>query len=45
MPWLLMPPQHGKVAAMARLLFITHTRIGDCVLSTGLLRHFLEQQP
>jgi ADP-heptose:LPS heptosyltransferase len=30
---------------MARLLFITHTRIGDCVLSTGLLRHFLEQHP
>ena len=30
---------------MARLLFITHTRIGDCVLSTGLLRHFLETHP
>lgn len=28
-----------------RLLFITSTRIGDAVLSTGLLRHVIEQDP
>jgi ADP-heptose:LPS heptosyltransferase len=28
-----------------RLLFITSTRIGDAVLSTGLLRHLLERHP
>jgi len=27
---------------MARILFITSTRIGDCVLSTGLYRHLAE---
>jgi len=28
-----------------RLLFITATRIGDAVLSTGLLAHFIERHP
>ena len=28
-----------------RLLFITATRVGDAVLSTGLLRHLLERHP
>ena len=28
-----------------KLLFITSTRIGDAVLSTGLLSHFIEQYP
>jgi ADP-heptose:LPS heptosyltransferase len=28
-----------------RLLFITSTRIGDAVLSTGLLRHLIERHP
>lgn len=28
-----------------RILFITSTRIGDCVLSTGLLSHLMEQYP
>ena len=28
-----------------RLLFITATRIGDAVLSTGLLGHLLERHP
>ncbi len=30
---------------MPRLLFITSTRIGDAVLSTGVLEHFLGQMP
>ncbi|MGE5548210.1 MAG: glycosyltransferase family 9 protein [Solirubrobacterales bacterium] len=28
-----------------RILFVTSNRIGDCVLSTGLLAHLLEQAP
>ena len=28
-----------------KLLFITSTRIGDAVLSTALLSHFIEQYP
>ncbi|MFQ6018907.1 MAG: glycosyltransferase family 9 protein, partial [Kiloniellaceae bacterium] len=28
-----------------RLLFITSTRIGDAVLSTGLLKHLIERHP
>ncbi|WP_421989602.1 glycosyltransferase family 9 protein [Roseococcus sp.] len=30
---------------MVRILFITSTRIGDAVLSTGLLHHLLRQHP
>jgi ADP-heptose:LPS heptosyltransferase len=30
---------------MTRILFITSTRIGDCVLSTGLYRHLAETRP
>ncbi len=29
---------------MTRILFITATRIGDCVLSTGLYRHLAETE-
>ena len=28
-----------------RILFITHTRIGDAVMSTGILRHLVETYP
>ena len=28
-----------------RILFITSTRIGDAILSTGLLNHLIVQQP
>jgi ADP-heptose:LPS heptosyltransferase len=28
---------------MSKILFISHTRIGDCVLSTGLLRYLVER--
>lgn len=30
---------------MTRILFITSTRIGDCILSTGLYRHLAEGEP
>lgn len=30
---------------MTRILFITHTRIGDGILSTGLYRHLAETRP
>jgi heptosyltransferase-3 len=30
---------------MTRILFITSTRIGDCILSTGLYRHLAESRP
>lgn len=30
---------------MTRILFITSTRIGDCILSTGLYRHLAENRP
>jgi heptosyltransferase-3 len=28
-----------------KILFITHTRIGDAVMSTGILRHLIEKHP
>ena len=30
---------------MKHLLFITATRVGDAVLSTGVLNHFIEMNP
>ncbi|OYX30723.1 MAG: hypothetical protein B7Y99_11305 [Caulobacterales bacterium 32-69-10] len=30
---------------MTRILFVTSTRIGDCILSTGLYRHLAEHEP
>jgi ADP-heptose:LPS heptosyltransferase len=30
---------------MTRILFITHTRIGDCILSTGLYKRLAETRP
>lgn len=30
---------------MTSILFVTSTRIGDCILSTGLYRHLAENQP
>lgn len=28
-----------------KILFITHTRIGDCILASGILRHLVESYP
>src|ERR1700735_2572173 len=36
------PPPLGAAPA---ILFVTATRIGDAVLSTGLLRHLVERYP
>src|ERR1700744_5567760 len=33
------------LGARPRILFVTATRIGDAVLSTGLLRHLIERFP
>lgn len=38
-------PNHAKRAATMRILFVTATRIGDAVLSTGLLDHLLRAHP
>jgi len=34
-----------KAPALMKILFVTATRIGDAVLSTGLLSHLLERHP
>ncbi|MEQ8192976.1 MAG: glycosyltransferase family 9 protein [Rhodospirillales bacterium] len=34
-----------RAGAEKRLLFITATRVGDAVLSTGILRHLIERHP
>ena len=38
-------PFGKKLKAMKRILFITSTRIGDCILSTGLLARLAEMHP
>lgn len=35
----------GKAGRRMRILFITYTRIGDAVLSSGLLGHLIERYP
>jgi heptosyltransferase-3 len=39
------PPIHAAVLAPMKILFVTATRIGDAVLSTGLLSHLVERYP
>ncbi len=38
-------PEYGRIKQSMKILFITATRIGDAILSTGLLHHLLERHP